>query len=49
METPQKKLIDRTAQFVLCAWIVGVQIWYFSKYAPAMESVLHMVLRNLWR
>jgi hypothetical protein len=35
-------------QFLLAAWIMGAQIFYFHQFSPAIGSLLRALPHRLW-
>jgi len=37
-----------TIEIAVCAWAVGVFIWYFACFYPAISPILTRVLSYVW-
>ena len=43
---PKQSLFLRIVEIVLCAWVIGAQIWYLAQFRPLVEYAAHKVLRR---
>jgi hypothetical protein len=39
---------SRTVEVLVCIWLVGAQVWYYSQFQELLRGVLSPLLRRLW-
>jgi len=43
---PKASVLHRAVEWLLCAWVIGAQVWYLAQFRPLVEFAARKVLHR---